>query len=105
MIRDTDLIEETVQLGNAIINLLRKVTCVHHFAWYRDFRRSGDNVIGNDAIYKQWGEQRRLRINVCKMYLKMRAAWFAVSVLLGCVQCNRLCPVGVYFLSHAVIEQ
>jgi hypothetical protein len=39
MIRDTDLIKETVQLGNTIINLLREVTCVHHFAWYRDFRR------------------------------------------------------------------
>jgi hypothetical protein len=70
MIGDADLIEETVQLGNAVVNLLRKVTCVHHLAWYRDFGRSGDHVIGDDAIYKQWGEQRRLRINVCRVYLK-----------------------------------
>jgi hypothetical protein len=30
MIRNTDLIEETVQLANTIVDLLRKVTCVHH---------------------------------------------------------------------------
>jgi hypothetical protein len=30
MIRNTDLIEETVELANTVIDLLRKVASVHH---------------------------------------------------------------------------
>jgi hypothetical protein len=31
MIRNADLIEETMQLANTAVDLLRKITCVHHF--------------------------------------------------------------------------
>lgn len=31
MIRDADLVKEAVQLANTAVDLLGKITCVHHF--------------------------------------------------------------------------
>jgi len=77
MIRNTDLIEETVELANTVIDLLRKVASVHHLVQaVSAVAEGGGRQSGNNAMYVQAIEGgrtlawRRMRKNVCRVYLE-----------------------------------
>jgi hypothetical protein len=75
MIRNTDLIEETVELANTVIDLLRKVASVHHLVRaVSAVAEGGENSrVTMLCMYVQAIEGgrtlawRRMRKNVCRV--------------------------------------
>jgi hypothetical protein len=76
MVRNTDLIEETVQLANTVADLLRKIACVHHLVQVVNAvggEGAGDGRITMLYTSKEknntslWTNAQRKK-NVCRVY-------------------------------------
>lgn len=111
MIRNTDLIEETVQLANTVVDLLRKVACVDHLVQVVNaVAGGGGGWSGNNAYTQAMTEGRALACERMRKGKKTYAGciWIrrgrGVNRGLGNMQSGSF-SMGVYFLSQAVIEQ